>query len=95
MVAEASPINGIDEIDSDAWDTWFVNFLSLSYQKNIKAISYINADWTAYPGFTSLKWKDARLQNNQEVADAWFKEIEKDRYLKQSTELFDQLGYTE
>jgi len=95
MVAEASPINGIDKIDSDAWDTWFVNLLSLSYQKNIKAISYINADWTAYPGFTALKWNDARLQNNREVADAWFKEIEKDRYLKQSTELFDQLGYTE
>lgn len=93
MVAETSPINGIDKNNIDAWDTWFINFLSLSYRKNVKAISYINADWTSYPGFTSLNWKDARLQNNKQVADAWFKETGKDRYLKQSPRLFGQLGY--
>ena len=93
MVAEASPINGIDNNNIDAWNTWFVNFLSLSYRKNVKAISYINADWPTYPGFTSLKWKDARLQNNQQVVNAWFKETGKVRYLKQSPELFQQLGY--
>ena len=92
MVAEASPINGIDKDNIDAWNTWFVNFLSLTYRKNVKAISYINANWTAYPGFTSLKWKDARLQNNQQVANAWFKETGKDRYLKQSPELFRTAG---
>jgi hypothetical protein len=94
MVAEASPVNGIDKNNTDAWDTWFINFLSLTYSKNVKAISYINANWPAYPGFSSLDWKDARLQNNQRVADAWFKEIAKNRYLKQSPELFQQLGYT-
>ena len=93
MIAEASPINGIDKEDVDAWDTWFVNLFSLAYQKNVKAISYINANWGAYPGFTDLKWKDARLQVNQQVADDWFKEVEKDKYLKQSEELFFQLGY--
>ena len=93
MVAEASPVNGIGKDNTDVWDTWFVNFLSLTYRKNVKAISYINADWTAYSGFASLEWKDARLQNNQQVANAWFKETGKDRYLKQSSELYEQLGY--
>jgi len=93
MIAEASPIKGIDKEDVDAWDSWFVNVFSLAYQKNVKAISYINANWGAYPGFTDLKWQDARLQVNQQVADAWFKEVEKDKYLKQSEELFFQLGY--
>ena len=93
MVAEASPINGIDKDNIDAWNTWFVNLLSLTYRKNVKAISYINADWNTYPGFTSLKWKDARLQNNPQVANAWFKETGKDRYMKQSPELYEQLGY--
>jgi hypothetical protein len=93
MVAEASPINGIDKDNINAWNTWFVNFLSLTYRKNVKAISYINADWTSYPGFASLQWKDARLQNNQQLARAWFKETGKDRYLKQSAELYEQLGY--
>ncbi len=93
MVAEASPINGIKKNDSKAWDTWFVNFLSLTYQKNIKAISFINADWTSYPGFSELQWKDARLQNNPLIAEAWFREMEKERYLKPSSDLFKQLGY--
>lgn len=93
MIAEASPINGIDKENTDVWNTWFVNLLSLAYRRNVKAISYINANWPSYPGFTSLKWKDARLQNNQEVADAWFMETGKDRYLKQSPGLYQQLGY--
>ena len=94
MIAEASAINGIDSDSTDAWDTWFVNFLSLTYRKNVKAISYINANWPSYPGFDSLNWKDARLQNNSVIADAWFKEMDKDRYLKQSPELFQLLGYS-
>ena len=93
MIAEASPINGIDKNTTEAWDTWFVNLLSLAYTRNVKAICYINANWPSYPGFTSLKWKDARLQNNQRIADAWFKETGKDRYLKQSPRLYQQLGY--
>lgn len=93
MIAEASPIKGIDVNTTEAWDTWFVNLLSLAYRKNVKAISYINANWPSYPGFTSLEWKDARLQNNQRIAEAWFKETGKDRYLKQSPRLYRQLGY--
>jgi hypothetical protein len=93
MIAEASPINGIDKENTDVWDTWFVNLLSLTYRKNVKAISYINANWGSYPGFASLQWNDARLQNNQQVAEAWFKETGKDRYLKQSAELYELLGY--
>ena len=69
--AEASPINGIDSTNTDAWNTWFVNLLSLTYRMNVKAICYINANWPSYPGFTSLQWKDARLQNNQRIAEAF------------------------
>lgn len=93
MIAEASPVKGIDKNSIAAWDTWFANFLSLSYRKNVKAISFINADWSSYPGFTELQWKNAQLQNNSSIADAWFEEMEKDRYLKQSPDLFKQLGY--
>jgi hypothetical protein len=94
MVAESSPIHGISDGDLQPWDTWFVNYFSLAYQKNIKAISFINADWKRYPWVAPLNWQDARLQNNQTVADAWFMETAKDRYLKQSPRLFEQLGFT-
>jgi hypothetical protein len=89
MVAESSPIYGIFDGDLRSWNTWFVNYFSLAYQKNIKAISFINADWSVAP----LDWQDARLQNNETVAEAWFMETAKDRYLKQSPQLFEQLGF--
>jgi hypothetical protein len=94
MVAESSPVYGIFDGDLHSWDTWFVNYFSLAYQKNIKAISFINADWNRYSWVAPLEWQDARLQNNETVAEAWFMETAKDRYLKQSPQLFEQLGFS-
>ena len=93
MVAESSPIYGIFDGDLYSWDTWFVNYFSLAYQKNIKAISFINADWNQYWWVAPPDWQDAQLQNNETVAEAWFMETAKDRYLKQSPQLFEQLGF--
>ena len=94
MVAESSPFLGIFEGDLDSWDTWFVNYFSLAYERNIKAISFINADFNQYPFLVELGWQDARLQNNKTVAKAWFMETAKNRYLKQSPQLFEQLGFS-
>jgi hypothetical protein len=93
MIAESSPINGIDETSMEVWNQWFVNFFTFTYHKNIKAISFINEDWSRMGIEGISAWKDSRLNNNEQVAKAWFKETGKDRYLKQSTELFNQLGY--
>jgi hypothetical protein len=94
MVAESSPIRGIDKGDCDAWDNWFVNFLSLTYNRNVKAISFINTNWDRHAIEGISEWRDARLQNNEKVYRAWFQETSKDRYLKQSLELFELLGFT-
>lgn len=93
MIAESNPIHGVDSNSADVWDDWFVNYFTFIYNKNIKAISFINENWpeTRIPGIT--EWKDSRLFNNEQVSRAWFEETNKDRYLKQSTELFSQLGY--
>lgn len=93
MIAESNPINGIDNKSVEVWNQWFVNFFTFIYRNNIKAISFINEDWTRtkIPGIS--EWKDSRLYNNEQVSRAWFEETNKDRYLKQSTELFKQLGY--
>lgn len=93
MIAEANPINGIKSEGMAVWEDWFVNFFSFAYQKNIKAISFINEDWPAnnIPGIAD--WKDSRLYTNEQVSRAWFEETNKDRYLKQSPELYELLGY--
>lgn len=93
MIAEASPIHGIESDNIDAWNTWFVNLLALTYSRNVKAISLINEDWGRVAINGLSEWKDARLQNNERIYRAWFNEIGKDRYLKQSPQLFEQLGY--
>jgi hypothetical protein len=93
MIAEANPVNGVDNESTEVWDQWFVNFFSFIYQKNIKAVSFINEDWSSLriPGIS--EWKDGRIYNNEQVSEAWFEETNKARYLKQSPELYEQLGY--
>ncbi len=94
MIAEANPIKGINENNSDVWEQWFVNFFTFAYNKNIKAISFINEDWPRTKITGISEWKDSRLYNNEYVSRAWFKETDKARYLKQSTELYERLGYS-
>jgi hypothetical protein len=93
MIAEANPINGIEKDNPEVWEKWFVNFLSFTYNKNIKAISFINEDWSATGIAGIADWKDGRLYNNKMISDAWFLETNKEHYLKQSPELYEQLGY--
>lgn len=95
MIAESNPIHGIDNTNTEVWDQWFVNFFTFIYQKNIKAISFINENWPRTKITGISEWKDSRLYNNDQVSKAWFKETKKERYLKQSPELFEQLGYKE
>jgi hypothetical protein len=93
MIAESNPILGIEKDNNEIWNKWFANYFSFVYNKNIKAISFINEDWTTIkiPGIE--EWKDSRMYNNTAVSRAWFEETNKDRYLKQSADLYDQLGY--
>lgn len=93
MAAEASPVFGIEPNNLDVWNTWFVNFFSVCYSKNIKAISFISSNWENYTFAGVTDWRDARLTNNELISNAWFLETNKDRYLKQSPDLFDQLGF--
>lgn len=93
MIAESSPINGIDANNNEVWEQWFANYFSFIYKKNIKALSFISTDWSKASIDGISEWKDSRLQNNEQVSKAWFSEINKHRYLKQSPNLFKQLGY--
>lgn len=93
MIAECNPIGGIDSKDDSVWNDWFVNFFSFVYNKNIKAISFINEDWQRLTIDGLSEWKDARLYNNNKVAKKWFKEVNKPKYLKESKDLFDQLDF--
>lgn len=93
MIAESNPIHGIYSNHQDSWRDWFRNFFSFVYEKNIKAISFINEDWQSLdiPGIS--EWKDGKLWNDAKAVEAWFEETNRDKYLKQSPDLFEELGY--
>ncbi|WP_299214201.1 glycosyl hydrolase [uncultured Aquimarina sp.] len=93
MIAESNPIKGIYNDNIDVWDQWFVNFFSFIYNKNVKAVSFINEDWKRLYIQGISNWKDSRLFNNEKISRAWFMETNKNMYLKQSPELYEQLGY--
>lgn len=93
MIAESNPINGIYANNKDSWENWFVNYFSFIYEKNIKAFSFINEDWPRIGLDGISDWKDSRLYNNSDISKAWFMEVNKNRYLKQSESLFEMLGY--
>jgi len=94
MVAESAPvIRGVVEEGSSIWGEWYVNYFNYIISKNIKAFSYINCDWDSYPGFADLNWGDSRIETNETIEKAWMKEVAKDRYLKQSPDLYSILGY--
>ena len=95
MIAETNPVAGIEAEGTEVWDKWFVNLFSFVYEKNIKAVSFINEDWNRVAIEGIEDWDDARLYNNKQIADAWFQETGKDRYLKASPELFEQLGFSQ
>ena len=93
MIAEANPIHGIKKEDEKVWSSWFANFFSFAYNKNIKAICFINENWQnlSIPGID--EWQDSRLSNNGKIAKAWFMETNKERYLKATPELFQELNF--
>ncbi|GAA4803014.1 glycoside hydrolase family 26 protein [Litoribaculum gwangyangense] len=93
MIAESNPINGIDIENTEVWNNWFANYFSFIYNKNIKAISFINEDWPKIGIEGISEWKDSRLYKNDVISKAWFKETSNDNYLKQSSKLFDILGF--
>ncbi len=94
MIAESSPVHGIDPDDPRVWNDWFVNLFTLVYRNDIKAVAFIHEDWRSMniEGLPA-DWVDARLTNNAAVAAAWFAETSRERWLHASPRLYEQLGY--
>ena len=87
--------------ESSPWDMYTIrgkiDFLDHVFQfirdQGVNAFCYINSNWDAEPMFQSEHWGDARLEENAETKDFWLKEINQDRYLKASPNLFRSLGW--
>ena len=94
MIAESSPIKGITSSDSEVWENWLLNLFTFVYSKNVKVLCFINENLQELEIDGINEWKDARLNNNDLVSKAWFKETAKDKYLKADENLFEILSFS-
>jgi hypothetical protein len=98
MIAESCPIigapSGIQSNGCETWNKWFVPYLNFIRMKNIKAFSYINCNMDKTQMFGSFNWHNTRIQDYPVILALWTNEMAKDCYLKESSTLFETLGFT-
>jgi hypothetical protein len=84
MIGESTPRHvGVLE-GKTSWDKWFGPYFELIRKSpGIKAFCYINWNWAKYPRWQN--WGDARLQQNEVVADLYKKEMSLPLYQHAST----------
>ena len=93
MIAESTPC-GIGTYYADyAWDRWFRPFFDFVIEKDVKVVCYINSNWEAQQMWKGQGWQDARVQANEIIKKRWLNEINKERYLQSSPNLYEILGY--
>jgi hypothetical protein len=98
MIAEATPQGHVTVTEDGAklWEDWYAGFFTFIYDNSdlIKAVAYINVEWDAQPMWQGQGWGDSRVQANPVILERWLTEIQTDRWLSASPELFDLLSYT-
>ncbi|WP_163133568.1 family 31 carbohydrate-binding protein [Agarivorans sp. Alg241-V36] len=84
------------------WQEWFTPFFNFIEQYDVKAITYINADWDNQTrwgdfgdGYGEGYWGDSRVQANNEIEQNFTQQINDGSWLLQSNELFEKLAYGE
>jgi len=80
MIAEATPMKIGVGAGKQAYYRWFRPLFKFIEKNNVKMLCYINADWDSLPMFAAEKWKDSRVQTNDEIKKIWLEETSKDRY---------------
>jgi beta-mannanase len=85
MIGETAPryigvLNG-----QQSWNDWFGPYFNYIHKyPEIKALSYIDWDWSQYPDWST--WGDSRLEKNTVVGGKYASEMDSIQYLHASTE---------
>ena len=74
--------------------TDFLNHLFVFIkQQHVEAFCYIDSNWDVMPMYHGQHIGDARIEESADTKKIWFNEIDQDRYLKASPDLFRALGW--
>jgi len=91
MIAESTP-SGLYTIRGKI--DWFNHIFHFIENQNIEAFCYIDSNWDVMPMYQGQHLGDARIEEDPETKYLWINEINQDRYLKSSPDLFQTLGWT-
>jgi hypothetical protein len=74
MIGESTPRRiGVNNTDT-SWNEWFSPYFELiKNHPHVKAFSYINWNWAKYEMWDD--WGDCRLEQNQELASKYIREL--------------------
>ena len=61
-------------------------------EQKVDAFCYIDSNWDSLPMYKNWNWGDGRVEKNEEIKEFWLTNINRDRYLKASKDLFAVLG---
>jgi hypothetical protein len=95
MIAESAPRGRqMDQPGNDLiWNDWFVPTIDFVQSRNVKAWSYVNADWDSQPFWMGQGWGDTRIPASGPAKANWLALMGTSRYLNASPTLFCDLGY--
>ena len=89
MISESSAIKGVES--KQDWDRWFRPFFEFILTYNIKAFTYNNTNWPAFPAFQNFGWQNGELQSSDLISDAWHKVLSSDRFITDQQDIGDLL----
>ncbi len=92
MIAEATPA-GFGVTNESAWFGWFEQVTNAIHKYDIKALCYVNQDWSVYGDEGQTGWGDSRVETRPTVLERWRAEIDGSRYLKNGAVTYAYLGY--
>jgi len=93
MIAEATPCGIGVRYGEYALKRWYEPFFKFIDAHDVKAVSYINCDWEALPMWKGQGWRDSRVEANPIIKKRWLEEVQKEKYLKSSPELYALLSF--
>ncbi len=84
IIGESTPMNIGALKGKESWDRWYKKYFELIKEnKNLKAFSYINCDWTNTMWKT---WGDSRIEKNDYVKSKYIEELSNPIYLNGTDE---------
>ena len=97
IIAESAPLLVSFATDDGAkiWEEWFIPYFQhvLDNSDVIKAISYINADWSSQVMWKRAAWKDTRIQANDIIHEKWISVIENPIFINGDDDVFGLIGF--